>query len=136
MPPNEEMLAAALERLQWAAQCLRYVDVARQAVEKIEAAATDRYLAVGIAVTLTTAEAPLAEAWLILKEGKVALQQTSREGQDFDVLWLDLEPAVRDDVAHALPALADALAAPLLARAKTIKRHVLQAQNDGGSTDV
>lgn len=66
--------------------------------EDMLAAATARYLAAGVAVTLTTAKAPLAEARRILSEGKVAPQQTTKEEQDFDVLWLDLKPAVRDDV--------------------------------------
>ena len=154
---NTSFADAARRRLSQASSRLLRVDGDRTVVEEIEAASTDRYLAADVAVdvTLTTAESTLggsllAEAQLILIGGKVALLRTWKEGQDFVVHWLDLEPAVRDGVGHALPDLVDAVAATLLRRAQAIEARALEraafraevakvmairAERDGGSTD-
>lgn len=135
MPIDENTLVDALGRLKRAARSLRRADVARRAVAKIEAASTDRYLMVDVAVdvALTTAESTLdgsllAEAKLVLIGGEVALLRTWREGQDLVVFWLDLEHTVRDGVAHALPALADAVAVAMLARSSSLKLDAIGAK--------
>ena len=154
MPPNEEMLAAALERLKWATRSSRRADVALDAVEKIEAAAANCRLETNasVPVVLTTDGATfnghfLVEAQLAVNEGVVVLAR-NRSGTDgkFVIGWRDLRVDVRDDVAHALPALADAVAALLLAWTKSLravafkaevpKVMAIGAERDGGSTDV
>ena len=135
-----DMLAASLRRLKYAARGLGIADVARQAVEQIEAAAAvDRQLAMtaSVDVTVTNVDKTLAghflpDACLTMCDGKVTLGW-KRAGSNDEIFigWPDLRAEIRDEIAHALPALADALTAILLGRVEA-----LAALPGGGSPDA
>ena len=144
MLPDEEMLAAAMEQLKWAAHRLRYEDRVRSAVEQIEAAVkTDSWDAdVSVPVTLTLAAATSSDYYLVaahltLHNGKVKLVRTH-----FDVdlkhsrSWWNLPHVIRDDVAHAVPALAVAVAAALLERSRSLRSAANKAKHDESPAGV
>ena len=122
VPIDESMLAAALTRLKWAACGPRRADVARRAVAEIEAAVASCRPEVNasVPVVLTDDGATfmghfLAEARLAVREDKVVLVRKRFGTNDEFVLgWWNLRAKIRDNVAHALPALVDAVAAALL----------------------
>ena len=129
MKMEVDTLAASLNRLKSAARGLSVADVVRQAVDQIEtAAAADRHLATtaSVSVTLKTAVSasftrPLPESRLTIIGGRVALAWTYADVSDeVFVGWPDLRAETRDDLAHALPALADALAEIFQNRAKAL----------------
>ena len=142
MQMEVDTLAASLRRLKSAARGLSIADIARQAVDQIEtAAAADRHLATkaSVAVTLRTAVSagftrPLPGSRLTITDGRVTLAWTyAGVSDEVFVGWPDLRVEVRDNLAHAhaLEALADALAAILLGRAEA-----LAGQPGGGSPDA